>query len=229
LVQTIIVVKSDAQLQRDVQHELEWDTRVEQTGIGVEVADSVVTLTGAVASYAKRLAAQEAAHRVAGVLDVVNDIRVQPAGSLQTTDTDIAHAVRHALEWDVVVPDTDIRSTVSDGWVTLEGQVGAWHEREAAEDAVQHLPGVRGLIDGITVELPYVRTEDIRDEVQRALERRADRRAKHVEIEVHGNAVTLAGPVSSWAEREAILGAARCTPGVSTVVDHLHFERAGSG
>jgi osmotically-inducible protein OsmY len=36
--------------------------------------DGVVTLTGTVSSSAKRHAAQEAAHRVAGVLDVANDI-----------------------------------------------------------------------------------------------------------------------------------------------------------
>ena len=122
--QAVNVTKTDSQIQQDVLRELKWDTRVEETDVGVEVDRAVVTLTGTVSSYAKRMAAQEAAHRVAGVLDVVNDIQVHLPGSLARTDTEIAQAVRHALEWDVVVPDTQIRSTVSDGWVTLEGDVG---------------------------------------------------------------------------------------------------------
>jgi hypothetical protein len=184
----------------------------------------LVTLTGTVSSYAKRMAAQEAAHRVAGVLDVVNDIQVHLQGSLARTDTDIAQAVRHALEWDVVVPDTEIRSTVSDGWVTLDGEVGTWHERDSAERAVRNLAGVRGVNNRIKVNLPYVKTETIRDEIEEALERRADRHAKNIQIEIRDGVVKLTGPVHSWAEREAVIGAARYTPGVVSVADHLHLE-----
>ena len=123
-------------------------------------------MTGTVSSYAKRMAAQDAAHRVAGVLDVANDIQVHVPGSFLRTDTEIAQAVRHALEWDVVVPDTEIRSTVAQGWVALEGKVGAWHERDAAERAIRNLPGVHGVINKIDVNLPYVKTETIHDEIE---------------------------------------------------------------
>ncbi len=63
--QTASVTKTDSQIQQDVLRELKWDTRVEETDVGVEVDEAVVTLTGTVSSYAKRMAAQEAAHRVA--------------------------------------------------------------------------------------------------------------------------------------------------------------------
>jgi osmotically-inducible protein OsmY len=222
--QTANMTKTDSQIQQDVLRELKWDTRVEETDVGVEVDRSLVTVTGTVSSYAKLMAAQEAAHRVAGVLDVVNDIQVHLPGSLARTDTDIAQAVRHALEWDVVVPDTEIRSTVSDGWVTLDGEVGTWHERDSAERAVRNLAGVRGVNNRIKVNLPYVKTEMIRDEIEEALERRADRHAKNIQIEIRDGVVKLTGPVHSWAEREAVVGAARYTPGVVSVADHLHLE-----
>lgn len=51
-------VRSDAALQADVMSELRWDTRVEETDVGVEVDEGLVTLTGAVSSYVKKLAAQ---------------------------------------------------------------------------------------------------------------------------------------------------------------------------
>ena len=96
--------KTDEQIKHAVTAELRWDNRVEETEIGVAVANGVVTLTGTVSSFAKKLAAQEAVHRVAGVLDVANDIKVKTVGGLMRDDAEIAHAVRHALEWDVWAP-----------------------------------------------------------------------------------------------------------------------------
>jgi len=100
------------------------------------VNDAVATLTGVVSSYAKKITAQEAAHRVAGILDVANDIEVKPVDRFARTDTEIASAVRNALEWDALVPNELIRSTVSDGRVNLEGGVDYWREREDAERAI---------------------------------------------------------------------------------------------
>jgi osmotically-inducible protein OsmY len=218
-------VKTDKQVQQDVLRELKWDPRVDETDVVVEVDNGIVTLTGSVGSYAQRMAAQKAVHRVAGVLDVANDIQVLVPGSHARTDTEIAQAVRQALESDVVVPDTLIRSTVSNGWVTLEGEVGAWHERDDAERAIRNLPAVRGVVNRIDVNLPYVKTETIHDEIEQALERRAERHANHIQITVRDGTVELRGPIQSWAEREAVLGAARYTPGVKDVQDHLQFEQ----
>ncbi len=215
--------RTDPQIEHDVIHELNWDPRVDQRRIGVQVRTGVVLLKGAVGTYTQRVAAEDAAHRVSGVLDVVNDIKVQVDGAMERSDIEIAQAVRHALDWDVRVPSSQIRSTVADGWVRLDGDVGAWFERDAAEHAVRHLAGVRGVVNAIDVNLPYVKTETIRDEIELALERRAIRKARHIEIDVQNGVVTLTGPVQSWAEREAVIGAARYTQGVRDVQDHLHF------
>src|SRR3989337_248322 len=130
---TQAIKKSDTQIHHDVLEELKWDSRVDETEVGVEVDNGVVTLTGTVTSWAKRMAAEEAAHRVSGVLDVANDVKVRIPGELTRTDTEIAQAVRRTLEWDVFVPDERITSTVSDGWVTLEGPVDRGSQREDAE------------------------------------------------------------------------------------------------
>jgi len=218
--------KTDADIQEDVLRELAWDPRVEQTDVGVEVDRGVVTLTGTVTTWAKRVAAQEAAHRVAGVLDVANDIVVKIPGNLLRTDTDIAQAVRRALEWDALVPDERIQSTVSNGWVTLEGSVDSWAEREDAERAVQNLIGVRGVTDRMTVRSPQLpEPERVRMAIEDALERRADREVGRLGIEVTpAGAVKLSGTVRSAAEKRATLAAARFTPGVRAVDDHLEVN-----
>jgi osmotically-inducible protein OsmY len=217
--------KTDAQIQQDVLKELDWDPRVEETEVGVSVQHGVVTLSGTVTSWAKRMAAQEAAHRVAGVLDVANDIIVKIPGGLGRSDTEIAHAVRNALEWDVFVPDKDIQSTVSNGWVTLTGMVETVSEREDAARAVRNLTGVRGVDNQITVRQTRVAPERIRAAIEEALERRAEREARRIGVTVSPDGeVTLAGRVRSWAEREAVVASARYLRGVRAVSDRLRID-----
>jgi osmotically-inducible protein OsmY len=112
---------------------------VDETEVGVQVRDGVVTLTGNISSYPKKLAALEAAHRVFGVLDVVDDMRIRLATLTERSDDTLAKAVRNALIWDVVVPDERIATTVSSGIVTLQGSVDIWSQRYDAERAVQRL------------------------------------------------------------------------------------------
>ena len=216
--------KTDAQIHHDVLEELKWDSRVDETEVGVQVASGVVTLTGSVTSWAKRVAAQEAAHRVIGVLDVANDIKVKAAGGLTRTDTEIAQAVRRALEWDVFVPEAKITSTVTDGWVTLDGAVDTWSQRNAAERAVRNLTGVKLVLNKITVKPTKPVPEDVRRAIEQALDRRAEREARRIRVDVKDGTVTLTGTVDSWAERKSVVAAARFTPGVQMVEDHLRTE-----
>ena len=213
--------KTDSELKQAVSRELEWDTRIDDAEIGVAVSSGVVTLSGTVSSWGKRSAAEKAAHRVDGVLDVANDIAVAVPGSARKTDAQIAHAVRHALEWNVFVPDQRIQSTVSDGWVTLAGDVDYHNERDDAERAVRDLAGVRGVTNQIGVKPPQASEGDVRRSIEEALARQAAREAAHLVIEVREGRVSLSGAVHSWRERTAAIGAARATPGVSDVVSHL--------
>jgi osmotically-inducible protein OsmY len=218
------LTKSDLQVQQDVMRELRWDTRLGPTEVGVEVDKGIVTLTGTVENYAKKHAATEAAHRVAGVLDVANDIRVHFAGSPGKTDTEIAQAVRLALEWDAFVPDQHIRSSVSDGWVTLEGEVAFLREREDAARAVRRLEGVKGVWNGIVVTPKKLDPIALRKMIEEALERRAERDAERIGVTIDDGTVTLSGKVHSWLEKDAIRGIVGHAPGVRIVNDKLRIE-----
>jgi osmotically-inducible protein OsmY len=147
-------VKSDVQLQRAVLTELRRDPQLGQADVTSTVDHGVVELLGTVNQRRQRVAAQDAAHRVPGVLDVVNDIEVCPPSTVARSDRSVAQAVRCALQSDTMVPQGQIRSTVAHGWVTLEGTVSAWHQRYAAERAVNDVPGVRGIVSEIDVAGP---------------------------------------------------------------------------
>ena len=156
------------------------------------------------------------------MLDVANDLKVNVPGT--RTDTDIAHAIRQALEWDVFVPHDKIHSTVSNGWVTLEGTVERTSQREDAERAVRNLFGVRGITNMIALKDTSPVTGDVRKAIEQTLERRAEREARRIKVDVHDGVVTLTGAVHTWAERKSVLAAVRFTPGVLSIDDRLRLE-----
>lgn len=216
--------RSDTELAQRIMRELKWDSRISSARIKVEVNGGVATLTGHVPTYLQKLEAQDAAHRVLGVLDVANDIEVEPLDRFARSDVEIAGAVRDALEWDALVPNELIQSSVSDGWVTLEGEVDYWRERGDAEEAILRLAGVLGVTNKITVRRQPIDVDDLRDEIELALARRAEREAERLRVEVDDGVVDLFGRVHSWQEKRAVLGSISHAPGVIQVRDHLRID-----
>jgi osmotically-inducible protein OsmY len=221
---TVLEKATDAEIQQAVLAELKWDNRVEETDVGVQVDRGVVTLAGTVTSWAERVAAEEAAHRVHGVLDVANDLVVKIPGSEGRTDSEIAHAVRNALQWNVFVPEKRVRSTVSDGIVTLKGDVDLFSQLEAAESAIRYLTGVRMVVNLLQVKPAPVTPAELKTSIEAALERQAEREAQRIGLEVKDGLVKVSGVVHSWAERDAVIGAAKGTRGVRNVDDQLQIR-----
>lgn len=218
---TTAIIKSDTQIKTDVLNELKWDTRIKETDLGVQVRDGIVTLVGTVDVYAKKLAARDAAHRVHGVLDVVDEMQVKVPSVGARGDTELARAVRDALQWDAFVPDDKINSTVSMGVVTLEGLVQTWAQRADAERVVRGLTGVRGVVNMVSVQAKPVDAERIKNEIEEALERQAEREARRIGVTVKDGVVTLTGRIRSWAERNAVDRVVGFAPGVRRLDDQL--------
>jgi osmotically-inducible protein OsmY len=194
--------------------QLEWETEVTSTDVGVSVDDGVATLSGFVASYAEKLAAERAAKRAYGVLGIANDLEVRP--QLARTDPEIAKAAIHALHAHVVVPEEALTVTVRDGWITLEGTVEREVERRAAAAAVRDLIGVRGVSNEVTVAA-HAASADVKRTIEAALRRNSQLDARRIVVEAHGGAVTLRGTVGSRAEEQEIVRVARSAPGVTSV------------
>jgi len=217
---TATVSHTDEQIQKDVLDELDWDARVQPNEIGVAVKDGIVTLVGWVDSYTKQAAAEEAAHRVTGVMAVVNDIAVRLPVSAERNDADIAAAAVRALEWDAFVPMEHIDITVSKGWVTLKGQVEWQYQKQDAERVVRRLLGVKGVTNLITVK-PLVTPSELKEKIEQALVRSAETDARRITVEVQGSKVILRGTVRSWAEKEEDARTAWSAPGVTSVDNRI--------
>lgn len=216
----VTAAPTDVDIQEDVLAELDFDPRIDPNEVGVRVKDGVVTLLGTVNTYMKRMAAQECAHRVRGVKAVANELEIRLAKDGERTDEDIAHAAAEALAWHTSVPHEQIDLTVSNGRITLKGELPWQYQRQAAEDAVRHLAGVKGVLNQITVRQPLA-AYDIKKKIEDALVRSAETDAERIRVEVKGTTVILRGSVRTYLERQDAQRAAWSVPGVSHVENHL--------
>ena len=213
-------MKSDAELQKDVLAELEYDPGVNINDIGVSVREGIVTLNGAVSNYAEKLAAAHAAKRVAGVRGLAEDIVVKVPALSRRTDSDIAAAAVHAVEWIGTVPADAVKVTIRNGWLSLEGTVQGWRQKSAAQEAVHNLAGVKGVTNLIEIK-PQGASANISGAIKAAFERHALLDARKIQVETNGGSVVLRGVARSFYKREEAERIAWTAPGVTHVENRI--------
>lgn len=145
-------MKTDGELKQHLLAQLEMEPGVNRASINVSVENGIITFKGTVSSYAEKLAAANAAKRPDGAVGFVNDVVVEIPSSNHRTDVEIVGAASNAINSITTVPTETIKITARDGWLILEGTLENWHEKEAAEDAVNHLTGITGITNLITIK-----------------------------------------------------------------------------
>lgn len=213
-------MKTDRELQHDVIEELEWQPSVDAAKIGVTADHGVVTLVGEVNTYSEKFEAEKAVKRVSGVQALANDLDVRVDEPHPPHDADIAQRALSAIDWNVAVPKGRVKVLVSQGWVTLEGEVEWMYQKRAAEDSVRSMNGVRGITNNVIVR-PRVQASEVKHKIEAALRRNAELDAQSITVDTSGGKVVLRGAVRSWAEHEDAIDAAWAAPGVTKVEDLL--------
>lgn len=214
---------NDKELRQNVIDELDYEPSIDSADIGIAAEAGVITLTGHVANYPQKLAAERAAWRVKGVKGVAQEIKVRFAGDKKVADDEIAQRALNMLAWNASVPHDALRVKVENGWVTLSGVVNWNYQRLAAESDMHKLSGVIGVLNSVTLA-PETQKTDVKQRITDALKRNAEVEAKRIQVSVRGGGViSLEGEVESWEERRAAEQAAWSAPGVFAVEDHLRI------
>jgi osmotically-inducible protein OsmY len=133
---------SDKILRNAVVKELECDPEVAAKHISVTAIDGAITLGGHVMTIHEKHVAVRAAERVHAVRAVADDIEVRPPSLHERADDEIAEEIAHLRSWNAQIPDS-VAAQVRDGRVILHGQVESASQRDAAENGVRQLTGVR--------------------------------------------------------------------------------------
>jgi len=215
--------RTDTDLQKDIVAELNWEPSLRNDDVAVGVRDGVVTLAGFVDSFIDKWKAERAASKIKGVKAIANELEVKLPTTSSRPDPDIARAALDALNWDTSVPHDRIKVKVEKGWLTLEGDVDWYYQKEAAERAVRHLTGVKGVSNLIMLRvLPA--PSDVKQRIKEALQRGAQVDAEHITVDIEGNQAILRGTVRSYAEMRDAERAARNAPGVTEVKNRLTVD-----
>jgi len=211
---------SDTALRTDVERALDFEPSINAAGIGVAVKDGVVTLTGHVASYTEKVAAERIVGRVKHVRAVAEDIEVRLPFDMKHEDDEIARRAADVIAWSIYLPADSVRVQVEKGWVTLTGTVQWQYQKQAVENAVHGLGGVIFVSNHIKIQ-PKVTIADVHARITQAYQRNAAFESSGIKVTVEGGKVTLDGQVAAWHERRTAEDAAWAVPGVTEVIDNL--------
>lgn len=215
-------MKTNAGLQKDVQDALKWEPLLNSAEIGVIVQNGIVTLTGKVDSYAKKLQAEHAAKKVLGVKVLVEDIEVKLPDPRTKSDVEIANEIIAAFASNSFIPQEKINVKVENGWVDLDGEVSWGYLSDITENAVKYLPGVKGIYNNIIIN-PEIKETIEKNDIEKALER-SSIDSSEINVSVSGKTVTLTGNVHTWHQKEEAGRVVWKTPGIENVKNQITVD-----
>jgi osmotically-inducible protein OsmY len=216
-------MKTNEDLQKDVQNAIKWEPLLSAAEIGVTAKDGVVTLSGIVDSYSKKIEAESATKSVTGVKAIVEKIEIKFGSSWNKNDNEIATEVLNAFKFNWEVPSDKVKVNVENGWVTLEGELEWNYQKEAAKKAISTLMGVKGVSNNIMIKSD-MRDAIEKDDIECALERNSSTDDEGISVKVSGNKVILNGIVHSFYQRDEAERIAWNAPGVWNVDNQLVIE-----
>ncbi len=216
-------MKSDIEIQKDVIEQLKWEPFLNAAQIGVAVKNGIVTLSGQVDAYSKKILAEKTVKKVAGVKAIAEDLQVGISPAYKKTDAEIAETVINALKWHTMIPDEKIKVSVEEGNVKLEGDVEWEYQRNQAKTAIENLVGVK-LVTNLVLVKPKITPYELQQKINSAFQRSANIDAGRISTEVIGSRVILKGKVRSFAERDDAENAVWAAPGIISVENKLAIE-----
>ena len=143
------------------------------------------------------------------------------------TNTQLQSNVLAELGWEPSIDAGHIGVSVHDGVVTLNGHVGSFWQKFAAENAAARVKGVKAVAEEIEVKLPFDIKHGDEEIAKAALQRLswdASVPSDAIKVRVEKGQVTLNGNVNWHYQKEAAEHAIRYLNGVVSVFNHINIE-----
>ena len=215
---------SDEEIAENVREDLFWDSRVDESGIQVQVFDHAVTLRGEVSSTYSREVAEEIAWSIDGVVTVVNNLDVETEGDYPV-GTVIANNIRSRLNLNTDLDAAEITVTVQGNTARLNGEVDSYWEKTEAEDIARGVPGIEEVVNSLTVvPTEMIVDERIAEEISLAIDRNIFIDEDNVTVRVADGVVELSGVVDDRYAYNAIVDIVRLTQGVREVDNNMVID-----
>jgi len=210
----------DQRIEQDIRAEVELCRDISDIhSLGITVECGVALLTGSTETYSQKWAIERAASRIIGVVEVRDYLEVRPNDEGHRDDLEIQSAATAVLGWDARVP-AGVRVNVTDGVLRLDGVVERFAHREAAEEAVRNLVGVRDVVNEIRV-IPTHTSRRLAADVEAAIRRRFALGFRLLTVSVDDGVVLLRGVVPTFAILDEVERAMRSIPGVTRIENRL--------
>jgi len=227
--QTAAAARYDNQIQTAVTQKLAKKSQFSDVRFSVE--DGIVTLTGTVDLYQRKLDAAKLARKTASVQGVRNLITVAgPTVPDEQLEQKLARKVTYVREGYDSTFDY-FALGVKDGVVTIEGEDRTGVGRDEALADIANMPGVKDVIANISVEPASTFDEGLRLRAARAiyrdpvLSKYAIDPARPIRIIVGNGHVTLYGSVDSSMDKTVAGMRAVQIPGAFSVENKLMVEK----
>jgi len=214
---------------REIQEQVAQDLQKKDAlrGIGADVEEGIVTLSGEVNLYIEKVNAEKRVRKVKNVDGVRNHIKVEGE---EVSDADLREKLANKLRYDRIgygIIFNSLSLAVEDGAITIGGNVRNYPDRDSAVAIVATTPGVRDVVDEIEVAPLSGFDDGLRVQLARAiyghmsLQKYAFDPQAPIRIVVENGNVELAGVVMNEGDRQVAYMQARSVPGVFSVRNNL--------
>jgi osmotically-inducible protein OsmY len=202
--------------EKQVQDRLSWNNEIDESQISVSVINGNATLKGCVTTYPEKVLAEIEASMVVGIKSINNEIEVKFSEKLESrSDKDVEEAMYCLLDANSEINTNDVKVTVKEGIISLEGKVNSLWKREKIQKMASQIKGVNSIKNNILIKpSKKISDEKIKDLIGKSLKNSVRIDSENVKINVEDGVVIVSGVVSSFVEYEAIIEIITSTNGV---------------